>query len=786
MWKNAIWLKLPEEEIKEKKIYHGDMTGRFAYFRCDVEIPAGAQLNVDITASSRYRLWVNGKAVLSGPCKGDTYRQYYEETELTEYLVPGKNSFCVQVLYCDPEAAEKETDQRASIYGVVGPTAGHRLAVEGDICDETGNVTGTITTGKADWRVWLENSFYLKSDESTIFLGAVAEDIHVKKSELHWKEKEYDVSGWRMAERADTVRVTDPLFACGVQPKFRIRKREIPLLYEETSQFVRCFTKEDGKSTGLLENKEMTIPAGAYKELIFDAGVIKNGYPCFVFSGGKDTKVEIIYFEKFGGPDSDICRSDYKNGAITGLTDTLILDGKKLLYEPFWVRTFRFLCLRIYAGQEPVKIDAPYFKRTGYPLPKESEIHSSAPWVEKLWKICVRTLGNCMMETYMDCPYYEQLQYGMDTRLEALYTYTVTNDSRLVKKALLDFHYGMMPDGLSTGKWPSAYPQILSTFSLHYIYMMWEYYKQTGDEETIRLYRGDVDRILEYYDSKIGGDGLVGRLEYWEFVDWQPAWNDCAGIPEACQHGPSTIINLMYAYALWCGEQIFEASGRKGVAAEYGARREKILTTVKEQCWDAEKEMFREGPAFTQYSCHAQAWAVLNELVDHAQAKVILSNAIKSEECLTCSFSTSYEWFRALEKAGMYKELRSQLNAWINLLELDCTACPEVPKGARSECHAWSALPMYEMMRTIAGVKPDGAGKQHITITPHLMDLTDVHGSSITPYGAVEFSYERENGILRYRLKIPENIRATIQFEDGETRELEKGGTVVLEHSVKK
>ena len=55
MWKNAIWLKLPEEEIKEKKIYPGDMTGRFAYFRCDVEIPAGAQLNVDITASVEHK-----------------------------------------------------------------------------------------------------------------------------------------------------------------------------------------------------------------------------------------------------------------------------------------------------------------------------------------------------------------------------------------------------------------------------------------------------------------------------------------------------------------------------------------------------------------------------------------------------------------------------------------------------------------------------------------------------------------------------------------------------------
>lgn len=39
MWCDARWLKLPQEEIKNKKIYHGDMTGRFAYFRCEVELP---------------------------------------------------------------------------------------------------------------------------------------------------------------------------------------------------------------------------------------------------------------------------------------------------------------------------------------------------------------------------------------------------------------------------------------------------------------------------------------------------------------------------------------------------------------------------------------------------------------------------------------------------------------------------------------------------------------------------------------------------------------------------
>ena len=41
-------------------------------------LPEKARLTADITAVSRYRLWVNGTPVLSGPCKGDLNRQYYE------------------------------------------------------------------------------------------------------------------------------------------------------------------------------------------------------------------------------------------------------------------------------------------------------------------------------------------------------------------------------------------------------------------------------------------------------------------------------------------------------------------------------------------------------------------------------------------------------------------------------------------------------------------------------------------------------------------------------------
>ena len=111
MWKNAKWIGLPAEEIREKKIYQGDMNGRFVYFRhtfvldgnvLNEEAAAGgAKLLLDVSANSRYRLWINGTAVQSGPCRGDRYRHYYETIDVSEYLRPGKNVLAAQVLLCD-------------------------------------------------------------------------------------------------------------------------------------------------------------------------------------------------------------------------------------------------------------------------------------------------------------------------------------------------------------------------------------------------------------------------------------------------------------------------------------------------------------------------------------------------------------------------------------------------------------------------------------------------------------------------------------------------------------
>ncbi len=724
MWESAQWIRIPPEELKQKQIYHGDLGGRFAYFRCEQALPEKAHLTVCLTAVSRYRLWVNEQPVLSGPCKGDLNRQYYETVELTPYLRAGKNVFAVQALYNDPDIARDQTDERAAIYGVVGAGSCHALAMEGTIKNKDGNAIGSITTGQADWRVWLDNTFYLKSTRYSIYLGAVEESIDFRQSPSDWKNMDFDASAWLPALPCGPV-MPSPLFqSVGLIPRAHVVPREIPLLEETEASFEQIIPREN--------------------DVVLDAGAHVNGYPRFLFDGEAGTEITVTYLERFGdGTDGQ--RIDDLNGSVSGRADHIVLNGRPLCYEPFWVRTFRYIVIR--GGWLP---QPPTYRKTGYPLAVESAISSSASWVNSLWDICLRTLQNCMLETYMDCPYYEQLQFIMDTRLQMLFNYAVSGDTRLAKKALLDFHCGMLPNGLLPGKTPTAYLQVISTFSLHYVYALWEYVEHTGDLALGRLYRPDMDRILDYYDGKRDGSGLVGAIDPWAFMDWQDDWQETGGVSPAYFEGPSAIVNLMYAYALECGGKLYEATGRPGTAAEYRQRRAEILQKVKALCFDPETGMVREGPGCPQFTRHAQAWAVINGMLDERESQRALQAATS---CPPCSFAASYEWFRALEKAGMADQLRRDLDAWISLIGRGSTTCPEEPHHPRSECHAWSALPLYTFTRTLAGIRQEN-GK--IVIRPRLLDLPDLSGAVITPLGGVSFDYRRDGqGVWHYRAALP-------------------------------
>lgn len=779
MFKNAKWIGIPKEEIVRCKIYQGDMNNRFAYFCKDFLVSGKAELKLEISANSRYRLWINEIPVLSGPCKGDRYRQYSDEVDLSTYLKQGKNRIAIQVLSVDSYIVNNMYDNSEEVQplmAIASLPAGHRLAVEGKLV--TQEITETdieLTTGRTDWYVLLEDQYqlYCQIPELTWF-GAIAERFSVREFLQIWK-KDYPLEKMVQAIVIEDVNHDVYTHITGMIGTFPMKQREIPLMYEKREEF--CLEQISG---AVAENGIISIEPDSKAKLILSVPEIKCGYPVFRFEDGQGTSVKITYAERYVNDTKRIRRDDYPSGRADGFSDIIELIGGSYCYEPFWYRTFRFIEIEIKTEKAGMKMEMPYFQATGFPIEIKAELTSSEAWVNDVWKICTTTLERCMNETYMDCPYYEQMQFPMDTRLQMLYSYLTANETRLAKKAIQDFHYSKIPDGLIQGKYPGSNTQIISTFSLHYIWMLWEYYMQTGDSDMLYRYRADVDEILEYYRRK-QNNNLVENLGYWEFVDWQDKWTDTHGMPMAAEIGPSTIINLMYAFGLWIGAKIYEATGRPGVAAEYRGRHAEVCQKIKEMCWSETRGMFREGPSVEQYSIHAQAWAVLNGMLDQETGAQALTKALEDEDVIPSSFSTSFEIFQAFFQCGIYEKTDKIFLLWKKLSEEGCTTCPETPENARSECHAWSAQPIYEFICHMAGIRIMTPGWTKVEIAPQLTLLPDLKGSIPTPMGTLFFEIIRKNTEQHSILEIPGQMQVIYKKCNGETITLTEGKYEIID-----
>ena len=84
---------------------------------------------------------------------------------------------------------------------------------------------------------------------------------------------------------------------------------------------------------------------------------------------------------------------------------------------------------------------------------------------DKILKMSFRTLQNCTHETYMDCPFYEQLMYVGDARIESLVTYTSTLDGRMPAKAVNMINYSRLENGLNMSCYPYRGKHVIPPFA---------------------------------------------------------------------------------------------------------------------------------------------------------------------------------------------------------------------------------------------------------------------------------------------------------------------------------
>ena len=725
----SIWIRADDHPLAPK----------FYYFSKEFDAPAGATLKASSCGDSRYLLYLNGHLVSEGPCQGSSYVTYYETADMTPYLKVGKNVLTAKVMFVTEGYFISVFRQSQPAFWLDG-----QLSVNGEITR-----IGTDDSWTCFREDACELSFGPGVHRSIPPFEQWSGDSKPVSIAVHsFYEPQLDRKCYNLFGLGDTY-VMEP--------------RPIPQM--ETENYTNMKSVRFG--SGFVE----------YDSVKYTTAKLR-----FTFKAKAGTKVRLIYAECYSVADENGNRykgkrDDYENptAEIGGVYDTLVATGEEQSFVPFWYRSFRFV--RVEFEDPDFSVLDFSFANYHYPLDKAGNFECSNPRYNDMWEISRNTVLCCMHEMYVDCPYYEQQQYDMDSALEMLFTMRMSGDLRMPIKSITDFAHSQMADGMLQANYPSTMVQIIPDFTLFWILMLRDYLRYAGSSESeiarVRSFTGTVDKALESFVPYMTDEGLIGVTPYWHFVDWVPGWH--VGVPNGGFNEPITVTSFMYAAALKAAAEICDTIGRPGLAADYRSRAAIMIENVQKCCYDNEVGLYRNTPNTKEFSQHTTLWAILSGAVTGDEAGALMDRTFDDHvPVAVCSFSMNHYMFRALEMANRYHEYApKQLAGWETMLDWHCTTWCENPDSPRSECHGWSSAPIYEFSAMVLGVYPMDNGYKSVRIKP-IVDCYDIEwakGTIPTPYGLISVSWEKKEDNLLLDVSIPQNceMNCEVILPDGQT-----------------
>ncbi len=716
-----------------------DLAPRICCFRKCI---SGEQISPDgilkIAADSRYKLYINGTLIQEGPCKANRGNFYYDTCQPGRCLQEGMNCIAVEVLrYPEDFGRRNHSLLRTGL---------PYLYLEGG--EELEALTET-----AGWKSRTARHICFQGENTVPAPLHIVEDTVADASFHGWKRASFEDRNWAETEcyGFERMKLSDT-------PR-SLKKRPIPAAVLRPGAFLQS-------------PFPIVVPAGSSLCVELDAGELMTAYCFLKMSGGEGSRISLLYGESYYLQKRGIFykenRSESERGILLGNEDHYQVSGagteeQPEEYAPFWFRTFRYVRLAVEAGKTLVLHDFRYLE-TGYPLKVCSCVKTSDKSMGRIWEISERTLKRCMHDTYVDCPYYEQLQYAMDARSEILYTYAVSADDRLARRCMEDFRCSVNGEGLVNSCAPALRAHVIPGFSIYYILMVYDHMMYFGDRELLFRHVPAIDGVLSFFHSHLDERGLVERIggknqkqDYWSFIDWTREWDETTGVPTAVRKGGITMESLLYLLGLFAAARINGYLDRKDTAREYEKRADRLKKAVRKHCMGL-NGLIQDGPGIEEYSVHCQVFAVLAGVLTIEEGRKALEKTVGVQGAAQCSVAMSYYLFRALEKTGQYERTDELWEIWRGMLEKDLTTCVENDTDERSDCHGWGALALYELPAVILGVRPASPGFAAVRISPCTGRLSWAEGNVITPRGMIRVKWKKEKGKINLQKEIPEDI----------------------------
>lgn len=734
-WK-AVWITHPSE-VDQYEVLK---------FRKSFDLASKpASFVINVSADNRYKLFVNGTLVSLGPARGDMFHWNYETVDIAQHLTAGRNTLAALVWNEGPQRPEAQVSLMTA------------FILQGNAAAE--NVVNTDKT----WKVIRDEGYQpLRPRAIGYYVAGQGEFITMGKTVKGFEVKDVDDSQW---SEPRTMYQGIPKGVFTFAPvQWMLVPSPLPQM-EMTPQRMASVRKAEGVKvpTGFPKTKvQLTIPANTSATLLIDNEVLTNAYTTMVFSDGKDAGISIGYAEALyvRNKNEDLNkysiermpkdhRDEVDGKVFVGRRDSLISDGSKSQsFTSLTYRTYRYVQLKVKTAAQPLIIDDLYGVFTGYPFQLASSFTTNDVALKKTLEIGWRTARLCATETYMDCPYYEQLQYFGDTRIQALVTMFNSRDDRLVRNAIAMGDRSRIAEGVTMSRYPTATTQLIPPFSLWWIGMVHDYWMYRDDPAFVKSMLPGTRAVLSFFQKYQQPDGSLKGLPYWIFTDWvtSPGWKD--GMAPIGRNGNSAILDMQLMWTYQLAAQLEEKLGLKELSIDYLLKADQLKTTVRGKYWDATSGLFADTQEKDVFSQHANALAVLCGLVDSDDrgfyAKMVLPAA--SSPMARASIYFKYYFNQAIAKLGFGYNYLSLLDPWHNNINMGLTTWSETSDvaNARSDCHAWGSSPNVELYRIVLGIESAEPGFGKVRIKP--MGVDPVMGGKIPhPQGEISVLYTKDS-----------------------------------------
>ncbi len=725
-------------------------------------VPKRAPLR--IACDREYRLFINGRYVARGPAPNPPAHASYDELDVSAHLIKGANAIALIVHHMG-----------APSFQTLMGRAGLLLKLD---------IPGARVVSDASWR-W-RDAWWLHTGQLFTRMREYNEHLDMRREPLGWIAAGFADRSWKSAV---------PFGKPGTAPWTELEPRDIPMPehHVETPRsllFVgACARRVPPKSevaAALAREPALPLPPGSCGSL---AGLAIGSGEAVVDAKrqgvviGVDWEKEVSGFPEFeiecdtAGAVIDLGYGEglEADGHVTvhrqdnHCCDRVTLRKGRQVVRIFHHRAFRYLVMAVRGARV-------IFRRlevveSCYPVEPRGAFSCSDARLTRAWEIGRRTMQLCMDQGFMDCPHRERGQYIGDALAEGPVTLYAFGDSKLTRRFLRQARWCQPADGLLEPCYPSDWAtwhvgrddqRRIPGFGFLWIALLLQYHQATADTALVRELAPTLDRLLSFFESARGENGLLARPMEWNFVDWvtlSPATE------LAC-------LNLQFLMGTRAAAGLDAVLGRPAAAAK-GRDFHRLSQAFEAAHWDEAAGMYRDEPGV--HSIHTNALALLVLDLEAGKAKRVADGMLASKAVAIGSPYFEGYALQGLCRHGRHADALARVEEkWGPMIDAGATTFWESYLGQWSLCHAWSCEPTAMLSRDVLGVSFH-APERAVTVAPHPCRLMWAQGVAPLPCGDISLRWDVRAESFDLAISSPKDAALELDLPAGD------GATLVVD-----